>query len=296
MAALKPMPEVTVDAESLKKWGDVWLGTVATQPKLKTPKKARSKKDVDQAEVAAVELPQEQVILKTKKPQCFDKKQSMDFGVIFDTAFGKSLAAMLGDIPVVKPPTRKDMLLVPAQPDCVEVGPTRIVGAIRPQNYDAAYRPDGPRIVYDGKTLNDRESIRKNWQNMVNDLTAEASTVHIRFPMCIVVFIVVVPKPSLEPSQERDIIRTLERLGSREDELDQHNLAESVAFVVWDPATGTIDPNVPPQGSPLRIEKLHTRIQDAYMDRYKNLPPHQESDVDEPQEIGGDEEVGERPA
>jgi len=50
------------------------------------------------------------------------------------------------------------------------LGKARIVGGIRPQNYDAAYRPDGPRVVYDSKTRNDRKSIGKNWQNMVNDL------------------------------------------------------------------------------------------------------------------------------
>ncbi len=53
------------------------------------------------------------------------------------------------------------------------MGTTRIIGGIRPQNYDAAYRPDGPRVVFDSKTLNDQESIGKNWQNMVNDLPSE---------------------------------------------------------------------------------------------------------------------------
>ena len=103
----------------------------------------------------------------------------MEFGRVFDAAFGQALALMLGNIPVVKPNANA---LTPSQPDCVEVGTTRVIGGIRPQNYDAAYRPDGPRVVFDSKTLNDMGSIRKNWQNMINDLASEAATVHIRFP------------------------------------------------------------------------------------------------------------------
>lgn len=290
MAALKKMPKVEVDQGVLREWGQIWLGTVATQPKVKV---ARELKSSGGAEIAPepAEVIAESLEAKTKKPQFFDKKQAMDFGYVFDKALGNALAVMLGNGPVVKPPTKKGSLLVPSKPDCVEVGATRIVGAIRPQNYDAAYRPDGPRIVYDGKTLNERKSIGKNWQNMINDLTAEASTVHIRFPMCIVVFIVAVPRQALEPGQERDMLRTLERLGSREDELDQHNLAEAVAFVVWNPEDGTIDTNVPKPGSNLRIETLNERIEAAYLDRYKNLPPHQETDY----EASDDGETDERP-
>lgn len=195
----------------------------------------------------------------------------MDFGVVFDRAFGEAIATMLGGVPIVAP---KNDALLPPHPDCVEVGKTRIVGGIRPQNYDAAYRPDGPRIVYDSKTLNDASSIRKNWQNMINDLATEASTVHTRFPYCIVSFIVALPRPALAPTQERDLIRTLERLGSRKDELDQTHLAEAIALVIWDPATGHIDAGVPSPGSILRLDTMHERIYPHYVDRYQNLPPH----------------------
>jgi len=115
--------------------------------------------------------PQQNGTPKDKRADRFDKKQGMDFGYVFDAAFGASLAQMLGGIDVLKP---IDNSLLPPHKDCVEVGKVRIVGGIRPQNYDAAYRPDGPRIVYDSKTLNDRNSIAKNWQNMINDLATEA--------------------------------------------------------------------------------------------------------------------------
>ena len=194
----------------------------------------------------------------------------MEFGHVFDEAFAEALAQMLGGIPVVKP---KANSLTPQLPDCVEVGTTRVIGGIRPQNYDAAYRPDGPRVVFDSKTLNDESSIRKNWQNMINDLASEAATVHTRFPFCVVAFVVVLPAPVVHDRQLRAIASTLERLGSRKDELDQHHLAEAIALVLWDPRNGkTATP--PAADSPIHISNLHRRVQAAYVDRYQHLPPH----------------------
>ena len=206
-----------------------------------------------------------------KVPKRFDKKQGMDFGRVFDEAFGNALATMLGDIPVVTP---KANALTPIQPDCVEIGTTRVIGGIRPQNYDVAYRPDGPRVVFDSKTLNDQVSIRKNWQNMINDLASEAATVHTRFPFCIVAFIVVLPAPALPPRQHRAISTTLERLGSRRDELDQHHLAEAASLVLWDPETGTMHDASSDPNSSVHLHLMHRRVQDAYVQRYQHLPPH----------------------
>ncbi|MDP2935994.1 MAG: hypothetical protein Q8O86_05835, partial [Dehalococcoidia bacterium] len=72
----------------------------------------------------------------------------------------------------------------------MEVGPVHIVGGVRPQNFDVGYRPDGVRFAFDSKTINDLDSVRKNWQNMVNDLATEATTVHSRFPYAVVAFMV----------------------------------------------------------------------------------------------------------
>jgi hypothetical protein len=150
----------------------------------------------------------------------------------------------------------------------------RIIGGIRPQNFDAAYRPDGPRVVFDSKTLNDLKSVGKNWQNMVNDLATEAATVHTRFPYALVAFIVVIPKPALGGKQEADIIRTLERLGSRKDILDQAHLAEALSLIIWNPETGEIDPLVPSHNSNLRLENFTDTLYPDYVNRYKGLPPH----------------------
>lgn len=209
--------------------------------------------------------------MRPKESKCFDKQQSVNFGYVFDMAFGNALAVMLGDIPVVVPLGNS---LLPPEPDCVEVGATRVIGGIRPQNYDAAYRPDGVRVVYDSKSLNDIKSVGKNWQNMINDLATEAVTVHTRFPYALVCFIVAVPSPALGTTQEANLIRTLERMNERSDVLGQPHLAESIALVVWDPATGNIDTDRPGHDSNLRIEKFSDRVYQQYIKRYKGLPPH----------------------
>ena len=234
MPELQPMPEVRVSQETLANWGEKWLAESG----------GRSNR--------------------------FDKSQAMEFGHLFDQAFGAALATMLGGIPVVTPHAKA---LTPPHPDCVEVGTTRVIGGIRPQNYDAAYRPDGPRVVFDSKTLNDEISIRKNWQNMINDLASEAATLHTRFPFCIVAFIVVLPDPAVPGRQLRAIASTLQRLGSRKDELDQHHLAEAIALVLWNPHDGTtMEPPAP--YSSIRLGNLHHSVQTAYADRYRHLPPH----------------------
>jgi len=258
------MPQITISQVELLRWSKLWRGEIGS------PKKNGE--------------------AKAKLPDRFDKKQGMDFGYVFDAAFGSALAEMLGKVDVRKPEHNS---LLPPHKDCVEVGEVRIVGGIRPQNYDAAYRPDGPRLVYDSKTLNDKKSIAKNWQNMINDLATEASTVHTRFPYCLVCFIIALPRPALLKPQEQALIRTLERLGSRDDELDQPHLAEAVSLVIWDPDTGTIDADWPPPDSILRIEKMAERIAPRYLDRYKNLPPHEVMEVSEADDAEDDDDPAE---
>lgn len=119
-------------------------------------------------------------------------QSSGELGKLFDNAVGRSLATMLGSIQIVAPNSSS---LTPSLPDCVEVGPVRIIGGVRPQNFDVGYRPDGVRFAFDSKTLNDKESVGKNWQNMINDLATEATTVHSRFPHAVVAFLVACPAP-----------------------------------------------------------------------------------------------------
>ena len=178
---------------------------------------------------------------------------------------------MLGDIPIVTPNANS---LIPQQPNCIELGPFRVVGGVRTQNFDVGYRPDGVRIAFDSKTLNDKESVGKNYQNMINDLATEATTVHSRFPYAIVAFLIAIPVPCLGATQQAGLIATLERLTNRVSPVNQNHLAESIAFIAWHPDTGEIDYGIPDSSSPLRIERFSEQIGRVYTARYKGLPPH----------------------
>lgn len=192
-------------------------------------------------------------------------------GKLFDNAVGQALSVMLGGISIVIPsPTA----LLATSADCVEVGPVRIVGGVRPQNFDVGYRPDGVRFAFDSKTLNDAKSIGKNWQNMVNDLATEATTVHSRFPHALVAFMVICPEPSIGGSQRSALIETLERLARRVGVEAPVYMAEVISFVLWNSEDGSINPISPAPASPLRIEKFSSQVETIYVNRYKGLPPH----------------------
>lgn len=234
MAQLAPMPAITVSQADLAKFGIAWTNNNGALGR--TP-----------------------------------PYSSGELGKIFDTAVAASLATMLGGIPIVIPNANA---LIPQQADCVELGPMRVIGGVRPQNFDVGYRPDGVRFAFDSKTLNDTKSVGKNWQNMVNDIATEATTVHTRFPHAIVSFIVVIPAPCLTGATRAAMIGTLERLGRRIGIDGPHHMAEAIALVVWEPTTGAIDPNIPAIGSSIRIERFHEQVEAAYVSRYKGLPPH----------------------
>lgn len=210
----------------------------------------------------------------TQNGECLKRTppySSSELGLLFDRAIGDALARMLGGIPVVVPNRNS---LTPPQPNCVEVGSVRVIGGIRPQNFDVGYRPDGLRFAHDTKTLNDAASIKKNWQNMINDISTEATTVHSRFPHALVTFVVAYPEPCVGETQLDATIETLERLARRVNVNNALHLAEVIALVLWDPANGAIDAHVPDTRSPLRLEKFSKQVEQVYWNRYKGLPPH----------------------
>jgi hypothetical protein len=198
-------------------------------------------------------------------------QSSGELGRIFDMAVGTALAAMLGGVPITTPSANA---LTPSLPDCVEVGPVRIIGGVRPQNFDVGYRPDGVRFAFDSKTLNDSKSVGKNWQNMINDLATEATTVHSRFPHAVVAFMVVVPEPCLPEPQRSAMIETLERLARRQKVEDADYMAEAISLIVWNPSEGSIHADIPASSSLLRVERFSIQVETAYVSRYKGLPPH----------------------
>jgi hypothetical protein len=209
--------------------------------------------------------------VKWRVASSFTKKEGMDFGGIFDASVGNALSVMLGGTAIITPNAKA---LLPTGPDVVEVGPFRVIGGIRPQNYDVGYRPDGVRFAFDSKTLNDTKSVGKNFQNMVNDLATEATTVHMRFPYAVVGFMVVIPTQCLSgPIRDRST-QMLKRLYGRRSPIDEAHKAEALSLVLWNPADGTIDPSWPEEGSPLRIEAFSAQVQTQYSERYNGMAPH----------------------
>lgn len=203
--------------------------------------------------------------------EALNKKQGIDFGKVFDKAIGNALAIMLGGVDVITPTSKA---LLPARSDAVEVGPVRVIGGIRPQNYDVGYRPDGVRFVSDSKTLNDKKSVGKNFQNMVNDLGTEATTVHIRFPYAVVGFVVVIPTPCFSGQSRERFTRMLDRLVGRSSPIDVPHKAEVVSLVLWNPDDGSVNTDWPQPGSPLRIDGFSEQVQKAYHERYDGMAPH----------------------
>lgn len=196
-------------------------------------------------------------------------------GHLVDSTVAGALAGMLGGIEIVKASRKKKLQLYPPEPDCVETAPVTIVGGIRKQNYDVAYRPDGVRFAFDSKTLNDAKSVGKNWQNMVNDLATEAATVHTRFPLAVVAFLVLIPEPAIGGAYEPMSWR-LDGLGGRVDEHAPAHVAEAMCMALWDPDTGIVSPDRPdPVEHPeIRIERFSAQIEEAYRTRYAGSPPH----------------------
>lgn len=203
-------------------------------------------------------------------------QSSGQLGNLIDHTVGHALAEMLGGIPTAKPNSRS---LTPPIANCVEIGPARIAGGIRHQNFDVAYRPmsfepEGVRFAFDSKTLNDTKSVMKNWQNMVNDIATEAATVHSVFPNAVVGFIIAVPLGCISESRRNQMIEVFERLAQRRNPADQHYQAEAISFVLWHPKDGSISKKFPHPDSHIRIEKFSTLVERAYRSRFEDLAPH----------------------
>ena len=236
MAALAPMPIINVDSNVLAEFGARWR---ANGERL------------------------------GRRPQL----SSIELGNFFDRAVANALSEMLGNVPVVRGNATS---LVSPLPDCVELGPFRVVGGVRPQNFDVGYRPDGVRFAFDSKTLNDADSVRKNYQNMINDIATEATTVHTRFPYAIVAFLIAIPSPCLAEPQRSALIGTLMRLTGRAGIDSPGHLAEAISLVVWNPDTGETGNATPDDAtaSVLRIENFSSQVEKVYTSRYQGLPPH----------------------
>jgi hypothetical protein len=252
MTKLFKMPIVTVEQAELARFGERWLNNGGR--------------------------------LSRMQPQ-----SSMQFGGLFDAAVAASLSTMLGGIPVVQHgPIRAK---APTE-DCVEVGGVTISDGITPQTFDVGYRPDGLRFAFDSKTLNDSNSLLKNWQNMLNDLLAEATNLHSQFKSALISFMVIIPTPCFIEPQRSRIIEGLERLAGRTKVEDPVYMAEAISLVIWNPKDGQIENDVPARESPLRLERFAEQVETIYASRYteaamihKDKPPYQIEEIGQTRQL-----------
>jgi hypothetical protein len=65
-------------------------------------------------------------------------------------------------------------------------------------------------------------------------------------------------------------IERLHRAGGRKSEAESDHLLEGIAVIVYDPDTGTIDPNLPKPGLGLRWDEFITNLVTAYRARFED--------------------------
>jgi hypothetical protein len=190
----------------------------------------------------------------------------------------------------------------------ITIGERRVAGALRPVNADVSefHETDGLRLAVELKPVN--LAVGRAIWNRFGDIRTFAVNLHLKFPFCIVGGVLTIPtaeevgtkdaeradreEDELEPDHEETdrvpsaenergrwkstthlierAVARLVRAGGRRTEADAPHLLEAIAVVVYDPVTGTIDPNLPSKGSGLRWDQFVASIASAYEARFED--------------------------
>jgi hypothetical protein len=126
---------------------------------------------------------------------------------------------------------------------------------------------DGIRIAIEAKSLNTRESIGKNYNNMIMDIAATALNIHMRYPMACV-GIVVALSADANRNHVDAIVQVLESLNERTKADEPFHLYESCGLFLYDCATETANREVPAPTSSVHMDQFIQRIVDVYRLRY----------------------------
>lgn len=116
--------------------------------------------------------------------------------------------------------------------------------------------------------------------NRFGDIRTFAVNIHLKFPFAVVGGVMTVPTRERLRSGDDSawkptvhlVTRAIERFvraGGRLTEGDASHLLEGIAVVVFDHATGQVDPDVPPSGSGLRWPEFIERMATAYTARFE---------------------------
>lgn len=118
--------------------------------------------------------------------------------------------------------------------------------------------------------------------NRFGDVRTFAVNIHLKFPFAVVGGIMTLPTRervrSGDDSQWKSTTHLVERAvtrfvraGGRETEGDAPHLLEGIGVVVFDEATGRLDPDIPPPGCGLRWGEFVDRLAVSYTARFGDL-------------------------
>jgi hypothetical protein len=118
--------------------------------------------------------------------------------------------------------------------------------------------------------------------NRFGDVRTFAVNIHLKFPFAVVGGVMTLPMRervrSGDDSQWKSTTHLVERAvtrfvraGGRETEGDAPHLLEGIGVVVFDEATGLLDPGIPPAGCGLRWDEFVDRLAVSYDARFGNL-------------------------
>ena len=123
-------------------------------------------------------------------------------------------------------------------------------------------------LAIDPKHLRSRESIRKNWKNMLNDLVAFSANFHSRFPLCVVGGVLGFEKTQATQEMLSEIYSILSRVAIRKQASDQHDLMEAFGLAVYECDPPRLSPSIPPPRNPLRCKHAFDRMVELLIQRY----------------------------
>jgi hypothetical protein len=172
-------------------------------------------------------------------------------------------------------------------------GEREVSGALRVVKADVSeyHSLDGLRLAVEIKPVN--LAVGRAIWNRFGDIRTFAVNLHLKFPFSVIGGVLVIPTTERTKEGHRKptthlIMRAVARLvraGGRRTEGDASHLLEAIAVVVYDPATGVLDPNLPPSDTGLRWDDFIKKLAFVYDSRFG------EGEIEA--EIEGDDDEGE---
>lgn len=121
------------------------------------------------------------------------------------------------------------------------------LGAVRVQEVDVwLTNPEaGLVLAVDPKHFQSADSLKKNWQNGLNDLIAFATNMHERFPLCAVGGIISFPEWAAAPQSLKQMRSICARAIPREKPLNAYGKFEGFALAIYDTQCNLVWPFQP---------------------------------------------------